>query len=86
MLKLCAYDPYKNQVTEEGGFGDSSKLDVVVSNLNHACSFHHPGAFDPVEFKLLPLAEPLTEEQNKQRYFASDHALVGADFIIDNNP
>lgn len=80
------YDPYKNQVTEEGKFAESSKLDVIVSNLNHACSFHHPGAFDPVEFKLLPLTDPLTEEHNGQRYFASDHAVIGADFIIDNNP
>jgi endonuclease/exonuclease/phosphatase family metal-dependent hydrolase len=80
------YDPYKNPINEDSGeFTDSSKLDVIVSNLDAICSFHQPGAFDPDEFRLIPLTDALTEEHNKQRYFASDHALIGADFVIDNN-
>jgi hypothetical protein len=79
------YDEYKNEVNDSGEFADPNKLDVIVSNLDSTCSFHHHGAFDPIEFRLLPLTDSLTEEHTKQRYFASDHALIGADLVLDTN-
>jgi hypothetical protein len=39
------------------------------------------GAFNPENQELLPLLGALGDEQNEERYFASDHALAGVDII-----
>jgi tetratricopeptide (TPR) repeat protein len=75
-----SYDEHQNRI-KEGKFQDDTVLDVVISSLNPVCSFFLHGAFDPAKQELLPLLGSLSSEQNDGRYFASDHALVGMDFV-----
>jgi tetratricopeptide (TPR) repeat protein/endonuclease/exonuclease/phosphatase family metal-dependent hydrolase len=75
-----SYDEHQNQI-KGGKFQDDTVLDVIISSLNPVCSFFLHGAFDPAKQELLPLLGTLGDEQNDGRYFASDHALVGVDFV-----
>jgi hypothetical protein len=88
-LDRLYYDAYKNQI-KSGDFVKfpssvrSSVLDVMFSNKLAKCSFHHPGAFDQNTKTPISLEDTvLGSEQDESRYFASDHALIGADFAID---
>jgi hypothetical protein len=74
------YDQYKNEI-KDGNFTDYSILDVIVSNLTPSCTFFLHSAFNPETQELLPLAGALDKQQNEGRYFASDHALIGADLL-----
>ena len=74
-----SYDKHKNPI-KSGKFKNNSILDIIVSNLVPNCSFYHPGAFNPITKELIALTNGLDEQQNEERYFASDHALIGADF------
>lgn len=78
-----SYDKHQNGLAPQtGDFKELSMLDIMVSNLKPAVSFCHHGAIDPQKKTLWPLSEKLTEQQDTQRYFSSDHALVGADFLF----
>jgi tetratricopeptide (TPR) repeat protein/endonuclease/exonuclease/phosphatase family metal-dependent hydrolase len=77
-----SYDQYPAQV-KDGTVESNAILDVIASNLQQNSTFFLHGAFDPVDHNLLPLLGALEVEQNTGRYFASDHALAGADLLLE---
>lgn len=75
-------DPYKNMI-ESNDFTDGKVLDIGVSNKISLNSFHLIGAYNPKNMGLLENLAPC-EAQNEDRYFVSDHTLIGADFALDS--
>lgn len=77
------YDEHRGQISKE----PMDVLDVMVSSMNPICSFFHPGVFNPADGSIIPLASyndsALLASYNESRYFASDHALIGADLSFE---
>lgn len=69
------YDMFKNPIGDDGDMVNPEVLDILFSNLKSVRSFHHPGYFD--ETGLLGLDTKITT-----RMFASDHCLIGGDYIL----
>lgn len=75
----------KNDDTNIADFVDNTVLDLIVSNMPSELSFHLHGAFtvDNGTPELLPLTGELHETFNGDRRVTSDHALIGADFDLN---
>lgn len=75
-----SYDPYISQM-EPQDVKEAVVLDIIVSSDLATLSFIHPGAFNPHTEQIVDLSDSsgLSVAEN-ERYFAADHALIGADF------
>jgi tetratricopeptide (TPR) repeat protein len=83
-----SYDKFKTELDKKSK-SDHNVLDVMISNMKTINSFFHPGGYDlsrGEENPIIPLSEyaqaAVVEFLNSERCFASDHALIGADFIL----
>lgn len=61
-------------------FVSDERLDYILSNLICKSYFSLPVAFDPENSCL---TDTITEVIDKGRYFASDHTLIGAHFVLE---
>ena len=76
-----SYDKLINNIANDNFTGDYV-IDVMISNQKAIRSFHHHTAYNPITRRLIDLADGVDDKMGIERYFASDHAMIGADFDI----